>query len=223
MDFSQIGELLMQFLDVYGVSSTIIVVLSILLIKIAFKFIDIAGARIKGGQPIFPTTPSPRQIRKDSVFKINRIITELMQKTNADHAALFEYHNGGYNLTGMPFLHFSLSIQRNNLGVEELSKDFDNVLVSSVPDFIKNVDCNDIYYVNDIKTLEPIFPRMYRELKQDDMSEAFFACIEGLDDEVGFLMLSFKDPTGPRKKKVQKELFKKIQKISTLLDLKKIK
>jgi hypothetical protein len=110
----------------------------------------------------------------------------------------------------MPFLHFSLSIQRNNLGVEELSKDFDNVLVSSVPDFIKNVDCNDIYYVNDIDTLQPIFPRMYRELKQDEMKEVFFACIEGLDDEVGFLMLSFKEHTGPRKKKVQKELFKKI-------------
>lgn len=213
----------MQFIDVYGISSTIIVVLAVILIKMTFKFIDVAGSRIKNGQPIFTGTTSPRQIRKDSVFKINRILTELMQKTHADHAALFEYHNGGYNLTGMPFLHFSLSIQRNNLGVEELSKDFDNVLVSSVPDFIKNVDCNDIYYVNDIDTLQSIFPRMYRELKQDEMKEVFFACIEGLDDEVGFLMLSFKEHTGQRKKKVQKELFKKIQKISTLLDLKKIK
>lgn len=92
----------------------------------------------------------------------------------------------------MPFLHFSLSIQRNNLGVEELSKDFDNVLVSSVPDFIKEVDCHDVYHVSDITTLETIFPRMYRELKQDGMQEVFFTCIEGLDDEIGFLMLSFK-------------------------------
>ena len=223
MDFQQIGELLMQFIDVYGVSSTIIVVLSVILIKFIFKFIDVAGARIKGGQPIFTDTVSPRKIRKDSVFKINRIITELMQKTHADHAALFEYHNGGYNLTGMPFLHFSLSIQRNNLGVEELSKDFDNVLVSSVPDFIKEVDCHDVYHVSDITTLETIFPRMYRELKQDGMQEVFFTCIEGLDDEIGFLMLSFKQPIGSRKRKIQKELFKKIQKISTLLDLKRLK
>ena len=146
-----------------------------------------------------------------------------MQKTKADHAALFEYHNGGYNLTGMPFLHFSLSIQRNSVGVQELSKDFDNVLVSSVPEFIRELDCNDIYYVNDIKIIEPTFPRLYRQLKEDQMEEVLFCTIQGLDDEVGFLMLSFKTTIGVKKRKIQKELFKKVQKISTLLDLKNIK
>jgi hypothetical protein len=104
-------------------------------------------------------------MRKDSIFKVNRLLTELMHKTHADHVALFEYHNGGYNLTGLPFLHFTLAIQRNNYGVQELSKDFDNVLVSSVPDFIKEVDGNDFYYVDDINQLEPIFPRLYKGLK----------------------------------------------------------
>ena len=223
MDFSQIGELLMQFIDVYGISTSIIVVLAIILIKVIFKFIDVASSRAQNGQPIFGGTKTPRQIRKDSVFKINRVITELMQKTHADHAALFEYHNGGYNLTGMPFLHFSLSIQRNNIGVDELSKDFDNVLVSSVPDFIREIDCNDIYYVNDIQILESTFPRLYRELKEDNMKEVVFCNIQGLDDEVGFLLLSFKESIGSRRKKINKELFKKVQKISTLLDLKRLK
>lgn len=213
----------MQFIDVYGISTSIIVVLAVMLIKIVLKFIDVAGARIQAGQSIFGGNTTPRQIRKDSVFKINRVITELMQKTHADHAALFEYHNGGYNLTGMPFLHFSLSIQRNSIGVEELSKDFDNVLVSSVPDFIREIDSNDIYYINDIKILEPIFPRLYRELQEDEMKEVLFCNIQGLDDEVGFILLSFKEPIGSRRKKINKELFKKVQKISTLLDLKRLK
>ena len=91
-----------------------------------------------------------------------------------------------------------------------MSKDFHNVLVSSVPDFIREVDCNDFYHVEDIKQLEPIFPRLYKELKKDDAKEALFSCIEGVDDEVGFLLLSFKEPLGNRKKKVKKELFKKI-------------
>jgi hypothetical protein len=81
-----------------------------------------------------------RKVRKDSVFKVNRLLTELLQKTSADRVALFEYHNGGYNLTGMPFLHFSLSICRNNYGVDDLSKDFNDILVSSVPDFVKELD-----------------------------------------------------------------------------------
>jgi hypothetical protein len=61
--------------------------------------------------------------------------------------------------------------------VRELSKDFDNVLVSSVPDFIKELDCNDMYHVNDISILEPIFPRLYRQLKDDGMSEVLFCTI----------------------------------------------
>ena len=82
--------------------------------------------------------------------------------------------------------------------------------MSAVPDFIREIDCNDIYYVNDIKTIEPIFPRLYRQLRDDDMTEIMLCNIQGLDDEVGFLLLSFKEPVGSRKRKIQKELFKKV-------------
>lgn len=221
MDFTQIGSLLLDFVGVYGIPGAIIIVLSILVLKFANKFLDTVAQNAANGNLHLPT--NSRKIRKDSIFKINRILTELMQKTWADRVALFEYHNGGYNLTGMPFLHFSLAIQRNNLGVDVLSKDFDNVLVSSVPDFIRKIDCHDIYHVKNIEELKLVFPRLYAELFEDQMVEVLFCTIEGLDDEVGFLMLSFKKPIGDRQKKIHKELFKKVQKISTLLDLKKIK
>jgi hypothetical protein len=79
-------------------------------------------------------------------------------------------------------MHFSLAIQRNKLGVDELSKDFDNVLVSSVPDFINELDVNDIYYLEDISPLKDIFPRLYRELSEDNMSSAVFCALEGVDE-----------------------------------------
>lgn len=220
MDFAQITELILQLLDAYGIVGMIMLTLFVLVVKFGTKLVELlADKTVKDGIKLPHTN---RKLRKDSIFKINRILTELMQKTHAEHVALFEYHNGGYNLTGLPFLHFTLSIQRNNYGVQELSKDFHNVLVSSVPDFIKEVDCNDFYYVEDIKELEPTFPRLYKELKSEGTKEALFSCIEGIDDEVGFLLLSFKEPLGSRRRKVKKELFKKIQKISTLLDLKKL-
>ena len=218
-DFYSVGELLLQFLEVYGIPGAIIIVLSILVIKFASKFLDYVAKNAANGKLHLPN--SARKIRKDSVFKVGRILTELMQKTWADRVALFEYHNGGYNLTGMPFLHFSLAIARNNLGVDELSKDFDDVLVSSVPDFIREIDINDIYYIKDIDDLKTTFPRLYRELHEDNMTEAVFCNIEGEDDQVGFLMLAFEQPIGVRQKKIYKELFKKVQKISALLDLKK--
>lgn len=42
------------------------------------------------------------------------------------------------------------------------------------------------------------------------MEEVLFCTIQGLDDEVGFLMLSFKTTIGVKKRKIQKELFKKV-------------
>lgn len=221
MDFSQIGQVIIDILSVYGVTGSIIIVLAILVVKFASKFMDTVATNAANGKLRLPN--NARKIRKDGILKVNNILTELMQKTWADRVALFEYHNGGYNLTGMPFLHFSLAIQRNNLGVDTLSKDFDNVLVSSVPEFIREVESHDIYHVKNIDDLQPTFPRLHKELTEDSMTEALFCTIEGIDDEVGFLMLAFKKSPGAREKKIRKELFKKVQKISTLLDLKKTK
>jgi hypothetical protein len=42
------------------------------------------------------------------------------------------------------------------------------------------------------------------------MVEAMLCNIQGVDDEVGFVMLSFKESVGARRKKINKELFKKV-------------
>ena len=115
MDFSQIIDLIIRLIDLYGIVGAIMLLLFILVIKFGNRLIDVLADRAVSGKIQWPG--NHRKVRKDSIFKINRVLTELMHKTRADHAALFEYHNGGYNLTGMPFLHFSLSIQRNNIGV----------------------------------------------------------------------------------------------------------
>jgi hypothetical protein len=108
MELTQIADFIIKFIDLYGIAGTIILLLFILVIKFGNRLVDILATKAADGKIVLPG--STRKIRKDSIFKINRVLTELMQKTHADHAALFEYHNGGYNLTGMPFLHFSLSI-----------------------------------------------------------------------------------------------------------------
>jgi hypothetical protein len=108
MDFSQIADLIIRLLDLYGIAGAIILLLFILVVKFGNRLVDVLADKAVSGKLQWPN--HNRKLRKDSIFKINRVLTELMHKTHADHAALFEYHNGGYNLTGMPFLHFSLSI-----------------------------------------------------------------------------------------------------------------
>ena len=221
MDIQQIGSFILQMLDQYGILGAVIIALCILVFKYADQVVKLLAEKTMHGQ--LPLITLSRKQRKDSIFKINRLLTELINKISADRAAIFEYHNGGYNLTGLPFLHFSLAVQRNRLGVDELSKDFDNVLVSSVPDFIESLNKTDINYIDDISQIKETFPRLYRELKDDKMQSAIFCNLEGVDDEVGFLMLGFKSKPINNKSKIQRELFKKVQKISSYLDYKNLK
>lgn len=222
MDAAKIGEILLDILDKYGILGAIIIALCILIFKFGNKLVELLAQRIAEGK-LHITHSSARKSRKDSIFKINRILSELIHKLDADRAAIFEYHNGGYNLTGLPFLHVSLSLQRNKLGVDELSKDFDNILVSSIPDFINDIDKNVIHIMMDIDELQYTFPRLHRELVDDGMKSAVFCNLEGVKDQIGFVMITYKDPSKVSRSKITKELLKKTQKMSTLLDYKNVK
>lgn len=222
MDITKIGEIALDMLDRFGVLGAVLIALGILVFKFGNKLVDVLAQKIAEGK-INLHRHDARKARKEAVFKINRLLTELMSKLGADRAAIFEYHNGGYNLTGLPFLHLSLSIQRNRLGVDELSKDFDNLLVSSIPEFVNDVDKNVIHFVDDIQDLKPKFPRLYRELVADGMNTAIFCNLEGVNDQIGFLMLAFTSPLELSRTKITKELIRKTQKMSTLLDFKNTK
>lgn len=210
-------EIVLQILERFGIIGIIGVAVFVLIFKFSDKLIVKLAERIADGKIHLNKNQSRRQ-RKESIFKCNRLIGELMHKLDADRAAVFEYHNGGYNLTGLPFLHFSLCIQKNKLGVDELSKDFDNVLVSSVPEFINQLDKEVISFIKNIDDLQYVFPRLHRELVEDGMKEVIFCRLEGADDSIGFLMLSFKEESTLTQAKITKELIKKTQKMSVLLD-----
>lgn len=220
MEFSQFGETVINILDRYGVLGVITIFLAILVFKFADQLIKLLAQKMASGEFVIHKRLSKKQ-RKDAIFKVNKLLAGLIEKLDADRVDVFEYHNGGYNLTGLPFLHFSLTTQRNRLGVGEFGHDFDNVLVSAVPDFISELDRDVIYIVDDLEELKPTFPRLHRELTEDGVKKVCFCSLEGVNDQVGFLMLVFKEKPSISKEKITKELVKKAQKVSTLLDYKR--
>ena len=216
MDFATITSTLLDLLERFGPIGVFVILLCWLFYKFCIRATTKFADRLGEGKIDFHKFAS-RKRRKDAVFKVNRLLRELVDKLGADRISVFEYHNGGYNLTGMPFLHFSIMTQLNRVGVDELSKDFDNVLVSSVPEFIQALDREE-YYDVPLEDLEHTFPRMYRELVDDGMQEVIFADITGSEEQIGFIMLAFKEPIKVTKKKLTKELSKKIQKMAIYLD-----
>jgi hypothetical protein len=76
MDFTQIAESLTHLLDAYGIVGMIMLTLLILVVKFGNKLIEVLADRTAKGEIKLPS--NKRKMRKDSIFKVNRLLTELM-------------------------------------------------------------------------------------------------------------------------------------------------
>lgn len=216
MEYQVIANTLISILEKYGMIGIIAALAILIIYKVSDKYL-LKITEIILDKSIDKNKSIKRRRRKDSIFKVNRLLKELMDKLEVDRISIFEYHNGGCNLANLPFLHFSIVTQLNRLGVDDLNKDFDKVHVSSIPDFIYELDKSEYYHIP-VDKLQYTFPKMHKELKNDNMKEVIFANIEGSEDPIGFIMLAFKDTIKVSKKKLTKELSKKLQKIAIYLD-----
>lgn len=50
-------------------------------------------------------------LRMENSATLNNVITQLMYETNADRVLLAEYHNGNSNISGIPFLKWSVTFE----------------------------------------------------------------------------------------------------------------
>ena len=156
--------------------------------------------------------------RKEKVLLVKEVMKDLVDRTDADRAIVFEYHNGGANLTGLQFLHMTPTIQQNKLGVDELTDQFNNMLLSAIPHFINRIDKEGIVWYDDIKELKSVFPGMYKELTDDGFKSIVVCPLQGINTPIGFIILGFMSEHKVTKEFITGDLSKKSQQISTLLD-----
>lgn len=216
MEYPIVAQFIINFFEKYGFWG----LFGTLIILSAYKFGD--RFLIKLSESIlnrseYKTKQLKRKRRKESIFAVNEILKDIMNNFDTDRISIFEYHNGGSNLSSLPFFHFSITMQINKIGVDDLNKDFDNLHISSVPDFIYNLDKQEYYYAT-VDELKNIFPKLYKDLYVNDIKEVLFANIEGSNDPIGFIMICFKQPNKINKKQLEKTLSKKIQKLAINLD-----
>jgi hypothetical protein len=64
-------------LETHGVRGMLILTLFILIVKFGNKFVDLVADKAVKGDLKFPVDKK-RKLRKDSIFKVNKLLTELM-------------------------------------------------------------------------------------------------------------------------------------------------
>lgn len=205
-------QLLLQIFTSFGFQGLLFVIMAFVIIKHSDKLFN-SGKKLL----------EKRKYRADNSLRINNILQAISEELNADKIAVFEFHNGGSNLTGLPFLHFSLTQLRGKLGIPEFNKDFENQQRASAIDFFRDLKDEIILHINGAKDIEHTFPALAKQFEAEHIQYAVALNLEGFADTIGFLIIAF----GDRSEKLTHEeecfVIRENNKIATLLDLKNYK
>lgn len=134
MEVNQILDMLVQ----YG---TPLVITAIVLYG-AFRVLNIALGRFEqthGAKKEKEQHDKLLEVRKSIDKSINTALERVLMRTNADRAFVFEFHNGGSNLGGLPFLKMSNTYEVVDTGIvpqkfnlEQMSLSMYSTMISEI-------------------------------------------------------------------------------------------
>lgn len=129
------------------------------------------------------------ELRINNNEKLHILIEKLLYKTNADRIMLLELHNGGKNISNLPFAKISCVYESLNDSILPISQDYQQQNLSLFP--FSNYMFNHKYYFGDTEDLLEIDRGLYYKFKSHNINH--FACyvLYGVDKPIAFLFLSY--------------------------------
>lgn len=124
--------------------------------------------------------------------KLHISAEKLLYKVGADRVMILELHNGLENSNGLPFSKCSATYEAIELQVKPVADQYQNVNLSLMP-FVNEV-FHKGYWCGNVDELEDIDKGLYYKMKSNG-TEHFACClIEGVEEPLAFLFVSFKNP-----------------------------
>ena len=163
-------------------------------------------------------------LRMQNSADLNNTIMQLMYSTNADRVLLAEYHNGSSNVSGVPFLKWSVTFEsfKDNLGYG-VANDYQQQQITLYP-FITHIGENYLYrgYVEtDLKKIDKgyAYKLMSNKIEYIIVSQI----VNDKGSKCGMLILEYTDASVINEYNVKQKLHKASQECAALLTLSKQK
>lgn len=130
--------------------------------------------------------------RMANSHKVHISNEKLLYKVGADRVMTLELHNGLENANGLPFSKCSATYESLNMNVSPISNQYQNVNLSLMP-FVNEIFRKG-YWSGDVDEIAAIDKGLYYKMKSNG-TEHFACClIEGVEQPLAFLFVSFKNP-----------------------------
>ena len=153
---------------------------------------------------------------------LNSMVVQLMYETNADRVLLAEFHNGSSNITGIPFLKWSVTFESftDDIGFG-VAHDYQQQQITLYP-FITHIGENYLYrgYVEtDLKSIDRSYA--YRLLSHGIEYIIVSQIVNEKGSKCGLLILEYTDASDIDEYVVKQKIHKASQECAALLTLSK--
>ena len=159
-------------------------------------------------------------MRLQNTSALNNLVVQLMYETNADRVLLAEYHNGSSNVSGIPFLKWSVTFEsfKDKMGFS-VANDYQQQQITLYP-FITHIGENYLYrgYVDaDLKKIDKSYA--YKLLSHGIEYIIVSQIVNNNGEKCGMLILEYTDVSVIDEYNVKQKIHKASQECAALLTL----
>ena len=159
-------------------------------------------------------------LRMENSAALNNVVLELMYSTNADRVLLAEYHNGSSNVSGVPFLKWSVTFEafKDEMGFG-VANEYQQQQITLYP-FITHIGENYLYrgYVEtDLKEIDKSYA--YKLMSHKIEYIIVSQIVNNKGAKCGMLILEYTDPSVIDEYNVKQKLHRASQECAALLTL----
>ena len=118
------------------------------------------------------------------------MLQDLAEHTCADRALVFEYSNGSSNLVGLPFIFVSAAAEVVTPGTPPVSLQYQRINIALISRFLSDLEKEGYIFMEHFEDIKEKYPIIYSLMKPNGVNSALFYAIHGIDDVVGFMVLT---------------------------------
>ena len=156
----------------------------------------------------------------ETASTINRCVSDIATKDQeCFNVLLLNYHNTQKSLQGFRYLYLNLLTEKpKGLDNDPVKDYWSNLEYVYYEDELARIHNNEYLIIDNIESIKPIMPKIYKRLKISGAESASFYTIEGLQNPIGLVIILYKDKPS---RKVN--IIPEIQKLAVLLDYENLK
>lgn len=159
-------------------------------------------------------------MRLENSTSLNNLVVQLMYETNADRVLLAEYHNGSSNVSGIPFLKWSVTFEsfRDEMGFS-VANDYQQQQITLYP-FITHIGENYLYrgfVETELKDIDKSYA--YKLLSHRIEYIIVSQIVNDRGSKCGMLILEYTDASVIDEYVVKQKIHKASQECAALLTL----